>query len=257
MTKAHKIYKQMVRDAISRAAAFLPYDLRGITPKRFDIDILLTNAHGGLDPDTGEYVTPGKRSPIWDKTYPPVSMENIYYEGVAMRLINAKIKGFLRALGVNCIIVNDTFKDTPISAKRAQIKKLIDTGKISPEKAFGYEIHSNATAGLTGLAHGSEFYSYPGQSKTDLIQTIVGEEYKKEFPGDRLRSDFRDGDLDKEAKFGILKIDPLYGIPWGLGETFFHDNLKECKEYLMQTTGRIRIAKFYTKAFIRTINELY
>ena len=30
---------------------------------------LLDAGHGGINPDTGEYVTPGKRSPVWQKGF--------------------------------------------------------------------------------------------------------------------------------------------------------------------------------------------
>ena len=45
---------------------------------------LLDSGHGGLDPDTGEYVTPGKRSPVWDDG-------TQYFEGVGNRDIVKRI----------------------------------------------------------------------------------------------------------------------------------------------------------------------
>ena len=45
---------------------------------------LLDSGHGGLDPDTGKYVTPGKRSPVWNDG-------SQYFEGVGNRDIVRRI----------------------------------------------------------------------------------------------------------------------------------------------------------------------
>lgn len=224
-----------------------------IVAKRNDILVLLTNAHGGINTDTGIYVTDGKRSPLWDdKT--PVHGENIYYEGEGSRDINKKIKEACDYLNIPCIIVNNTWVDTPIHIKRLMVKNL----SLDSTKCFGFEIHSNAAPKeVSGKAHGTEFWTLPGQSKSDKFATIKAEENKKEFPDTRVRKDTTDGDADKEANWGILKIEKNYGISYTLDEYFFMDNKRECHNYLMPEEGRIRIARVSVRSIVRFINEYF
>ncbi len=236
-----------------------PEWLRQLTVKRKDIDVLLLNAHGGINPADGEYVTPGKRSPVWDdKT--PVHGENIYYEGVGSRAVNKKIKEALEYLGISVRIVNDTWEDTPIHMKRAMVKALINSGIIDPAKTLALEPHNNGTKEMLGKAHGIEVWTLPGQSKSDLFATIVYDVIGEILPNVRRRTDYhRDvpghADPDKEAKWGILKIDSLYGIPIILSEFFFMDNEAECRKYLMTDEGQSIIAMILVIAIVRFINQ--
>ena len=58
---------------------------------------LLDAGHGGINPSTGEYVTPGKRSPVWQKGLLNMSQ---YYEGVGNRQIVDKIAAALDILKI-------------------------------------------------------------------------------------------------------------------------------------------------------------
>ena len=58
---------------------------------------------------------------------------------------------------------------------------------------------------------------------------FFGNEFKNEFPNRRLRTDFSDGDLDKERRFYVLTKTKMPAI---LTESFFMDNLDEFKKHL-------------------------
>lgn len=229
----------------------IPEWLQGLVPKRHDIVNIILNPHGGINPQTKQYVTPGKRSPVWDNN-PEEFLKNVYYEGAGCRLINAQYAKFLDFLGIPYIFPNDTWKDTPIHVKRKAVGDL----NINRSKAFATEIHNNSSPpSIAGKGHGIEIYTLPGLSVSDQYATIQLDEAKKEFPDTKLRTDYwSDGDPDKEANWGILKIDKYYGIPTTLDEWFFMDNKHECKTYLMTEEGRYRIAKAKTIAAVKFIN---
>lgn len=257
------VRKKAIEDIFGRS---LPDWVLELSQIDIEIDsikyVLLLNAHGGEDPETGEYVTKGKRSPKWDDK-PPKHGENIIYEGISSRDFIKDIRFYLRVLGIPCEIVNDTWKDTPIASKRYAALKI---KRDNPGNYFALELHSNATKEMKGKASGFEFFTYPGLSLSDKIAGILGQEFDREIPEFTHRRT-KPG-VEKEARFGILKMDPLYveagflspfteGIPIVLSESGFMDNRKDCFELLIDPAGRERIVKFHVKAIIRTINELF
>ena len=76
------------------------------------------------------------------------------------------------------------------------------------------------------------------------------EEFAKEFPTLKARTDYSDGDPDKESAFYILKHTMMPAI---LTENFFMDNFHECKEYLMSPIGRQRIINYHVNGIKRIV----
>lgn len=64
-------------------------------------------------------------------------------------------------------------------------------------------IHCNAAS--SGMAKGFEVFTTKGVTRADALATKVLEEIKARFPGMVLRTDFQDGDPDKEENFQVLK----------------------------------------------------
>ena len=190
--------------------------------------ILLDNGHGGMV--NGIYQTPGKRSPVW-------ADGSQLFEGEFNRAIVKGIAEKLKKFGVKYHILVDTEEDIPL-LKRVKIANVFGRNN------FYLSIHSNAGGG-----HGSEIFTSPGETKSDKIATIFGEEYKKEFPNKKLRTDYSDGDLDKEAKFTVLTKTKMPAI---LTENFFMDNIDECINILMTKKGREKIINYHVKAILKT-----
>ena len=79
------------------------------------------------------------------------------------------------------------------------------------------------------------------------------DEFQKEFPILKARTDYSDGDIDKESNFYVLRTTKMPSI---LLEILFMDNYSECKEYLMSNHGRGRIIKFCVES-IKRISGYY
>ena len=120
---------------------------------------------------------------------------------------------------------------------------------IQENSCFYLSVHSNAGGG-----NGFEVFTSPGETKSDKIATIFGKEFQKIFPHKKLRSDYSDGDLDKEAAFTVIKETHMPDV---LTERFFMDNEEECKEILLTKKGRDLIADFHVKAIIRAKSEVF
>ncbi|MGB5981099.1 MAG: N-acetylmuramoyl-L-alanine amidase [Nonlabens sp.] len=194
--------------------------------------ILLDNGHGGQI--NGIYSTPGKRKDWGDK--------GIIYEGEFNRAIVSGIIEQLTVLKIPYVNIAPEYWDVRLETRvrRANQYPVSDSVYIS--------VHSNAGGG-----HGCEFFTSPGQTRSDAMATIMGQEFKREFPDRRLRTDFTDGDLDKERRFYVLTRTKMPAV---LTENFFMDNLEEFETILNTREGRQRIVDYHVQAIVRIVEEL-
>lgn len=98
-------------------------------------------------------------------------------------------------------------------------------------------IHCNSADAAT--ANGFEAFTSPGKTKADDAATKLINRYQKEFPGIRLRSDWSDGDPDKEARFTVLTGTKAPAVLLEL--EFIHT--KEGSDFLSASCNKDRIAK--------------
>lgn len=194
--------------------------------------VLLDNGHGSLI--NGEYVTPGKRKDWAD--------DGIIYEGEFNRAIVNGLIEKLTFLQIPYVNIAPEYRDVTLYTRVNRANKY-------PSNSFYLSIHSNAGGG-----HGCEFFTSPGVTQSDAIATIFGEEYKKEFPNRRLRTDFSDGDLDKERRFYVLTKTKMPAV---LTENFFMDNPEEFKNILNTKSGRQQIIKYHLNAILRIKTEIF
>lgn len=195
--------------------------------------VLLDNGHGGLI--NGQYVTPGKRKD-WGN-------QGIIYEGEFNRAIVAGIIEQLTLLNIPYVNIAPEYRDVRLETRVKRANAYPARG------SFYLSIHSNAGGG-----EGSEIFTSPGNTKSDRIATVFGEAYQNEFPNRRLRTDFSDGDLDKERRFYVLTKTKMPAI---LTENFFMDNFDEFKTILNTRTGRQKIVDYHVKAILRTKAEIF
>lgn len=195
---------------------------------------ILDPGHGGINPQTGLYVTSGKRSPIWPDG-------SVYYEGVGNREIAKLVGESLKALGISYdfTVRPEVWTDVALTTRaKAADNHIAKSGK----KGVMISIHSNGVENQT--AHGFEVFTSPGQTSSDKFADIAFLALKDEFTELRPRADTTDGDFDKEAKFTVLTETKCPAI---LIESMFHTNQKECK-ILLSLEGKKRIAKAIVSA---------
>ena len=199
--------------------------------------VLLDAGHGGFI--DGEYVTPGKRSPVWkDGTQ--------YFEGVGNRLIRAEIIKLLKKEGIRYREVNFGDKDMPLK-QRVEITNAYAM-KYGVNATLLISIHSNGFSKES--AHGWEVFTSPGKTKSDTYAEALYEEMKALFPDETFRTDTSDGDQDKEARF-YMCVNTI--CPAILSENFFHTNERECKEILMNKCARKKIAQAHVNMIKRFV----
>lgn len=190
--------------------------------------VLLDNGHGKE--------TAGKRSPVW-------SDGSQLFEWEFNRDIVRRIAEKLQADGIPYRVLVPEENDVSLTerARRAN-----EYAKEFNGKAYVLSIHANAGGGT-----GWEVYTSPGQTASDAIATVFFEEAGREFVPDgwRMRSDYSDGDPDKEANFAILTKTTCPAV---LTENFFMDTEKDCR-FIMSDDGRERIANMHVAAIKRVL----
>ena len=97
-------------------------------------------------------------------------------------------------------------------------------------------IHCNAATNRQ--AYGTEIWTYHGESKSDKAATEIMNSISYAFPDLFVRSDFSDGDVDKEASFYVLKHTAMPAV---LIETAFISNPYE-EQFLASKTNQKYIA---------------
>lgn len=195
---------------------------------------LLDNGHGGII--NGIYQTKGKRSPLWNDG-------RQLFEGELNRAVVARLAELCAAEGIRYAMIVPECADVPLRERvnRANAWHAIE------RRCILISAHSNAGGG-----RGFEIYTSPGETKSDRVADIVMHHFSEEFPTERMRVDVSDGDVDKESAFTILTDTSMPAV---LPESFFYDNERECKKYLIDPAGRDRIAKAYFKAILDIENR--
>ena len=114
-------------------------------------------------------------------------------------------------------------------------------------------IHVNA-AGSDGKWHdatGWEVYTTPGITKADKLATCLYEAARYNSENKKMRTDFSDGDPDKEANLYVLKNT---NCPAVLTENFFQDNKKDV-DYLLSDEGFHDIVRLHVEGILSYIKD--
>lgn len=193
--------------------------------------ILIDNGHGEN--------TPGKRSP--DGKF----REYSYAREIARRIVDT-----LQGMGYDAdLLVPET---TDISlVERVRRANAACTKHGTPNVVL-VSIHCNAAGNGSQWmkATGWEAFTSIGNTKADLLAELLYQEAGKQFVSKSLRTDYTDGDADKEEGFYILRKSKCSAV---LTENFFQDN-KEDVAYLESEEGKETIVKVHVDALVKYIN---
>lgn len=179
---------------------------------------ILLDAGHGID-------TPGKRSPIWSNGLQ-------LFEWKFNRDIVRRIK---LAIPEAIILVHEDI-DVSLKERCNRANQYSDAILIS--------IHGNAGGGT-----GFEAFTSIGKTKADDYATIIYDEVEKSKVWSKIRTDYTDGDPDKEESFYILKYTKCPAI---LTENGFMDTEADCK-IMLSEEGRQQIARYHINAINRLL----
>lgn len=176
--------------------------------------------HGGLNPSTGKYVTPGKRSPKFDDG-------TVLYEGVNNRVNVDLIIKKLHAVGIEAVDLVNDWRDISLGSRVARVNQMA-----KDRKCIYISIHSDAHGNGKEWtpASGLSAYTSVGQTQSDEFAELIIYGLQDNYEDTvKWRFDNRDGDKDKEAHFYVLR---KTSCPAVLLEIGFHTNKEQATRML-------------------------
>lgn len=193
--------------------------------------ILIDNGHG-VD-------TPGKRSP-----------NEKLREYAWNRLIASRIVAALTDLGHDAQLLVPEQEDISLSERCRRVNAICQV--LGTRNVILISIHANA-AGRGDRwydATGWCAYTTRGDTRADALATSLYEAAKFHLPGQRLRTDYTDGDPDLEADFYILR----HTLPPAvLVENFFMDSRRDYK-FLLSADGQQAIVNLHVDGICRYLS---
>ncbi len=190
--------------------------------------------------DSGHGVdTYGKASPVW-------SDDTQLFEYEFNRDITKRISRGLDKYNIKNNILVPEVIDLSLKVRCDRANKIYEKFPDS----FLLSIHGNAGT-KPNEGTGWEIWTSPGETESDRIATYFYNEAKKVLTEFKMRSDYVDGDPDKESKFYILTHT---NCPAVLTENLFFDNEIDC-HYMMSEKGRENISRLHIDAIINYLKS--
>ncbi len=194
--------------------------------------ILIDNGHGAT--------TPGKHSPDGRLR------EYLYCREIARNVVKQ-----LKSLGYDAELLVPEDADISLGERCDRANAVCD--RAGAKNVCLVSIHNNAAgSGQWMSARGWEAWTSPGQTRGDVLAECLYASAKKHLPeGTKIRTDFTDGDSDKEAKFTILTRSKCAAC---LTENLFQDN-KEDVDYLLSPEGSNAIVALHFYGIINYLEK--
>jgi len=175
-----------------------------------DYNIVIDCGHGGID-SNGKYTTAPAKMHTFDNG-------EIAYEGKINREIGSKVGKYLSELCYNVL-----YTVIPTSARDVKLSSRVSfANKFNANDTIFVSFHSNASPSHN--ARGFEIFTSVGETRSDVLATYIGLEILDEFPDLKFRTDYSDGDIDKESQFYVLRKTKCPAV---LIENLFFDNMAD------------------------------
>lgn len=195
--------------------------------------ILIDNGHGSN--------TAGKRSP-----------DGLFREYAYTREIAAEVSYRLRRQGYDCELLVPELYDVSLIERVHRVN--VKCQSLGASNVLLVSVHVNAAGNgkewLNG--RGWEAWTSPGQTEGDKLAECLYDTALNVFAlGTPIRSDWGDGDFDKENHFTILSKTLCPAV---LTENFFMDN-KTDVAYMLSDEGKEAIVRCHVEGIKKYIDE--
>lgn len=192
-----------------------------------------------LDTGHGEN-TPGKRSP-----------DGKFREYLYAREIAQEVQRDLVKRGVECELLVRESLDVPLSERVKRVNEYCK--EYGTKNVALVSIHVNAAGDGSEWMDGTgiEVWTSNGKTRSDELAQIFIDAAQKNHKGMKIRTDYSDGDADKEAQFSVLAKTKCAAI---ITENGFMDN-KADVEYLLSPEGKRAVVMTHVDAIVRYANK--
>lgn len=181
--------------------------------------------------------TAGKRSP-----------DGRFLEYKFNRLVVNAVAEHLRLRGYNVEILTPEETDVPLQERVDRANRMSCQIGQPIQSVIIVSIHANAAGNGSRWMKGRGWcaYTYEGHSLSDELATCLYKAARKHLPGQRIRTDYTDGDPDFEAPFYLLKYTYAAAV---LTENLFYDNPEDLA-FLESEEGQKAIVAIHVEGII-------
>lgn len=211
--------------------------------------ILIDNGHGSNTEQNGKFSPVLTEDMNIDKDF---VNKGRFREWKYNRVIADELVESLKAYGHDARLLVPEETDISLSERVRRVNTLCN--KYGAGNVLLVSIHSNAkgNGAVWENAKGWEAYTTRGKTKSDTLAEYLYKRAEKNFEGRKIRTDWTDGDRDKEADFYIIKKSKCPAV---LTENFFYDN-KDDLEYLTSPRGIHTTVRTHIEGILDYLNSL-
>jgi N-acetylmuramoyl-L-alanine amidase len=152
-----------------------------------DMIVCVDPGHGGADPGAK-----GTRS---------------FEKDVVLSVGNRLAKELQKHDGVKVAMTREIDRFVPLN----------DRSRMANEMKADCFISIHCNGSTNPHAFGWEIFTSPGQTQGDVLATTIHAFWMHMFPNTRVRADYSDGDVDKEANFSVLRRTSMPAVLVELG----------------------------------------
>lgn len=186
--------------------------------------------------------TPGKRSP-----------DGRFREYKFNRIIRDAVAEHLRLRGYNVEILNPEETDLSLPDRANRANNMTCQIGLPIQNVAIISIHANAAGNGSQWmkARGWCAYTCKGHTLSDELADCLYKAARKHLPGQRIRTDYTDGDPDLEKNFYMLRNTYAAAV---LTENLFFDNPQDLA-FLESEEGQKAIVALHVEGIIEFLNK--
>jgi N-acetylmuramoyl-L-alanine amidase len=209
--------------------------------------ILIDNGHGSNTEQNGKF------SPLLESNIEigsEFTNKGRFREWKYNRVISHLIVDKLKSMDYDARLIVPEDTDVSLSERVRRINTICN--KEGASNVLLISVHANAVGDGSKWMEGKgwEAYTTKGKTISDKLADFLYKRAEKNIENKKIRTDWTDGDVDKEADFYIIKKAKCAAV---LTENFFYDNKDDLK-YLTSDEGVHAVVRLHIEGIIDFIN---
>lgn len=165
-------------------------------------------------------------------------------------IANAIAQGLILR-GYDAEVIVPELEDIPLKERVDRVNRIACKYGISESLLLSIHVNAAGNGSQWMNARGWCAYTFPGHTESDDIADCLYLAAEKNLPGQKIRTDYSDGDPDIESAFYVLKHTLCPAV---LTENLFMDNKEDCR-FLLSSKGRQAIINLHIEGLIEYLDN--
>lgn len=165
-------------------------------------------------------------------------------------IANAIAQGLILR-GYDAEVIVPELEDVSLKERVDRVNRIACKYGISESLLLSIHVNAAGNGSQWMNARGWCAYTFPGHTESDDIADCLYLAAEKNLPGQKIRTDYSDGDPDIESAFYVLKHTLCPAV---LTENLFMDNKEDCR-FLLSSKGRQAIINLHIEGLIEYLDN--